>query len=506
MLNTVPASYFSKVNPGVLAAGGNNLDLIGLFLTNGTRVPIGSILSFPTLLTVGNYFGTTSTEYAQAAVYFGGFLNATQSPGALLFAQYPTAAVSAYLRGGAVGASMTLTQLQALAADTLTITSDGTPETSASINLSSATSFSNAATIIQAAFTSPTFSVSYDAIAQAFVFTTTLTGATATMAFATSGASLAAELMLTSATGAVLSQGAAIATPAAFMNAIIAQTTDWASFKTIFNPDVSGNTNKLAFAAWNNTQNNEFIYICVDNDITATNSFPATTSLGYLISATQLNYSGTELVYDPLNLGWGAFRCGCIASIDFGATQGNINPAFKSQSGLAAAVTNVGVLSYLQQNGYNTGVATGTAAQGFTFYTNGQISGPWKWAQPYVNQIWMNASFQLDAMELLTNAKSIPYNSVGDGMIHSAYMNTINAAINFGAIQPGVTLSTLQASLVNTAAGTQIDKILSTRGWYLQVLPSSPSTRQARSSPPCLFFYTDGGSVNQITLSSVDLL
>ncbi len=504
MINSVPASYFAKVNPNVLAAGGNNLALIGLFLTNGTRVPIGAINSFPSLQSVSSYFGSSSTEYAQAAIYFGGFIGATQSPGALLFAQYPTAAVAAYLRGGPVGASLTLTQLQALAADTLTIISDGVSETSASINLSGATSFSNAATIIQAAFTTPTFSVAYDAIAQAFVFTTTLTGATATMAFATSGAALAAELMLTQATGAVLSQGAAIATPAAFMNGIIAQTTDWASFMTLFNPDASGNANKLAFSAWNSTQNNKFEYICWDTDITATNSFPATTSLGYLIA--QATYSGTELVYDPLNIGWAAFRCGTIASIDFAANQGNINPAFKSQSGLAAVVTDVTALSYLQQNGYNTGVATGTAAQGFTFYTNGQISGDWKWSQPYVNQIWMNSSFQLDLMELLTNAKSIPYNKAGEGMIHASLMDTVKAALHFGAIQPGVTLSSLQASQVNTAAGTQIDQILSTRGWYLQVLDASPTVRQARGTPPCSFWYTDGGSVNQITLQSVDLL
>jgi len=504
MINSVPASYFAQVNPGVLAAGGNNLALIGLFLTNGTRVPIGAINSFPSLLTVSNYFGATSTEYTQAAIYFGGFTNSTQKPGALLFAQYPTAPVAAYLRGGAIGASLTLVQLQSLAADTLTIITDGVSLTSGAINLAAATSFSNAATIIQAAFVAPAFAVTYDSIAQAFVFTNTSTGATSTQAFATSAALLAGELMLTSATGAVLSQGAAIAVPSTFMNGIVAQTTDFASFMTLFNPDAAGNTNKLAFSAWNSTRADEFEYICWDTDITATNAYPATASLGYLISLAQ--YSGTELVYDPLNTGWAAFRCGCIASIDFAANQGNINPAFKSQSGLAAVVTTEAALSYLQSNGYNTGVAVGTAAQGFTFYSNGQISGKWLWAQPYVNQIWLNAGFQLDLMELLTNAKSIPYNAAGRGMIHSALMSTIDAAIHFGAIQPGVNLSSLQASEVNTAAGTQIDKILSTRGWYLQVLDPSPSVRQARGTPICQFWYTDGGSVNKITLASIDLL
>ena len=506
MLNTVPASYFANVIPNVLAASGNGLALSGLFLTTSTRVPTGSVPSFTSLTAVGNYFGTSSAEYNAAAVYFNGFDNSHIKPGNLLFAQYNTAAVSAYLRGGSVGLSMTLSQLQALPAATLTITSNGTPLTSSSINLSAATSFSNAATIIQTAFTTPPFAVSYDSILGAFVFTNTSTGATSTQAYATSSGALAASLMLTAATGATLSQGADIAVPATFMNAITAITTNWATFCTLFNPDVSGNANKLLFAQWNNTQNSKYVYVCWDADTTPTTQYPATASLGYLLSATQGNVSGTALVYDPANTYLAAFVCGLVASIDFTQTNGNINPTYKTQSGFAATVTSQSVLSYLEQNGYNCMVAAATAAQGFTFFWNGQISGKWLWMQPYINQIWMNSSFQLDAMTMMTQAKSIPYSKDGYGMVATAFMNTINAALNFGAIQAGVTLSASQAANVNNAAGTKIDDILQTRGWYLQVLPAAPTARQNRNTPPCNFWYTDGGSVQKITLSSVDLL
>ena len=505
MLNSVPADYFVQINPEVLAAGGNGLELVGLVLTEGTRVPIGTIQSFSSLLSVGAYFGTTSVEYDTAAIYFGGFDNSNIKPGSILFAQYPTAAVSAYLRGGAVGAALTLTQLKALTAATLTITVDGgAPKVSASINLSGATSFSNAATIIQTAFTAPGFTVTYDSVAEAFVFTDTTTGPTATLTYCTSSGALATSLMLTAATGAVLSQGAAIATPAAFMASIVNQTTNWASFMTIFNPDVSGNANKLAFATWNSTQNNGFVYVCWDTDITATTTVPATTSLGYLLS--QSNISGTCLVYDPSNEGLAAFVCGMIASIDFNQTNGNINPAFKGQSGLAATVTDETSLDNLKQNGYNAMVASATAAQEFLFFYNGQVSGEWLWLQPYVNQIWLNAGFQLDLMLLLTSAKSIPYNEAGRALISASLMDTINAALNFGAIQPGVNLSSLQIAEVNAAAGIPIDQVLGTRGWYLQVGQTAPAVRQARGTPPCNFWYTDGGSVNTISLASIDLL
>jgi hypothetical protein len=505
MINTVPASYFANVIPNVLAAGGNGLALVGLFLTTNARVPIGSVPSFTSPTTVGNYFGTSSAEYTAATTYFGGFDTSNIKPGSLMFAQYNTAAVAGYLRGGNVGTSMTLAQLQALAAATLTITTAGTPLTSSGINLSAASSFSNAATIIQAAFTTPPFAVTYDSIAGAFVFTNTATGATSTQAYATSGGTLHTSLMLTAATGAVLSQGAAIAAPAAFMNGIVALTTNWATFCSLFNPDVSGNANKLLFAQWNGTQGSKYMYVCSDGDTTPTTQYPATASLGYLLSATQNNVSGTALLYDP-SITLAPFLCGLVASIDYTQTNGNINPTYKTLSGLAATVTTQSVISYLEQNGYNCMVASSTAAQGFTFFWNGQISGQWLWIQPYVNQIWMNSSFQLDLMTLLTQMKSIPYNKTGSGMIQTALMNTIGLALNFGAIQPGVTLSTSQAANVNNAAGTKIDDILHTRGWYLQVLDAAPTSRQARSTPPCNFWYTDGGSVQKISLTSVDLL
>ncbi len=584
--NTIPANYFANVTPGVLSAGGNGLDLIGLMLTENTRVPIGSVLSFPSATSVSTYFGPTSSELAYANVYFAGFDNSNVKPGALLFAQYPNVNVAAYLRGGNIGAALTLAQLQALPASTLTIISDGVAETSASINLSTATSFSDAATKIQAAFTTPTFSVAYDSIAGAFTFTTTATGVAATMDYAksvtatasactssgtvltvggtitgtfhvgdmvsgtdgvnslptgtyivnqltgtTGGAgtytisaaatpgnlgsaavtatgylgTFATDLLLTQATGAVTSQGANAAVPGTFMNDIVALTKNWATFMTIFDPDVSGNANKLLFADWVNTQNDEYVYVCRDTDITPTESTSATTSLGYLLA--QSNASGTVLIYEPSGqtLYGNAFFCGMVASIDFTENQGNVNFAYKSQSGLIPGVTDETVLANLIANGYNAYVAAATANQAFNFFYNGNISGPWKWAQPFVNQIWMNNSFQLDMMTLLTQLKSIPYNNSGYAAIHAALQDTINAALFFGAIQPGVTLSTLQIYEVNNAAGVKIDQTLSTRGWYLQVLDASPAVRQARTSPPCTFWYMDGGSINKLNLASIDV-
>lgn len=497
---TIPASAIVDVTPSVISAGGSALDLQGLLLTESTRPPIGQVLSFPTAAAVSDFFGASSTEAAKATIYFNGFDNSNKKPGSILFAQYNPAAVAAWLRGGKVS-GLTLTQLQALSG-VLTLTVDGTPITSSTINLSAATSFSNAATIIQAGFTSPNFAVTYDSVSGAFVFTSNTTGATSTITVATG--TLSAGLKLTTATGATLSQGAdAVSSISTFMSGITAVTTNWATFMLVADPDSSGNTNKLAFATWCGAQANRYAYVCADTDITPTESTDAATSLGQLLKAA--GTSGTILIYEPSDLSHDAFVCGAIASIDFAETNGRATLAFKTQSGLTVGVTDQTAAANLLANGYNFYGTYGTANDTFTWLYNGAISGSFNWADSYVNQIWLNNALQLALMTLLATLKSIPYNAAGYSLIRAACMDPITAALNFGAIQPGVSLSAAQAAEVNNAAGLAIDKTLGSQGYYLQVKDADATVRAARGSPPMTLWYMDGGSVQSINVASVEV-
>lgn len=146
---TIPASEIVSVTPSVLPAGGSAIDLNGLILTLNSRIPIGAVQSFAAVESVNDFFGATSDESALARVYFAGFDGSNVKPGELLMAQYPKVAVGAYLRGGNISA-LTLGALQAITG-TLTITLDGYARPIASLNLSSATSFSSAAGLIQTA-------------------------------------------------------------------------------------------------------------------------------------------------------------------------------------------------------------------------------------------------------------------------------------------------------------------------------------------------------------------
>lgn len=639
MTAAIPASNIVSVIPGVLSAGGTGLAFNGLLLTDSTRPPIGSVLSFPSAATVSDYFGASSAEAAQAAIYFNGYDNSSIKPGAMLFAQYPTAVrgVAPYLRGGSL-ASMSLAQLVALTPSTMTVTVNGVARTSASINLASATSFSNAAALIQTAFASydsvttgaiaattlsvtasislttmtvtavgsgvvvvgatlsgtgvtaattvvrqitgtpggvgsyevsasqsvasttvsgtyGTFTVSavtsgtvyvgqvlsgsgvtagtvvtalgtgtggvgtyivtptqtaasttvsggplavtYDSVSSSFIITGGTPSTPGTMGYA-SGA-LAVSLLLTQATGATLSQGAPRGVPATNMAAIVGQTQNFASYTTSFEPATA---EKIAFATWNNSQNKRYLYVMWDTDATVATS-ASTTSAGYAVYAG--GFEGVFPVWSPTNQYLGAFVMGIGASIDFGRLNGRVTYAFRSQAGITPSVTDATIAAQLEANGYNFYGQYATANDGFAFLYDGSVSGSFLWADSYVNQIWLNNNFQLAFMTLLTTIGNIPYNDAGYAYLDQAASDPINDALNFGAIRSGVTLSSTQVAAINAGAGFNVADTVQTRGWYFQVQDASPSVRQARGSPPCTFWYTDGQSIQRINLSSLEV-
>ncbi|MCX5617046.1 DUF3383 domain-containing protein, partial [Bombella sp. TMW 2.2559] len=129
------------------------------------------------------------------------------------------------------------------------------------------------------------------------------------------------------------------------------------------------------------------------------------------------------------------------------------------------------------------------------------------WADSYINQIWLNASLQSALLNLLLNVGQIPYSMDGDGLIAAAVQDTINQALRFGAIRPGVNLTSLQKQQIDRAAGTSISNTVQTRGWYFQPNASTAPAdiRVARKSPPCRFWYTDGQSVQSINLASIEV-
>ena len=358
--------------------------------------------------------------------------------------------------------------------------------------------------------TAPT--VTFDSTSGAFVITSGVTGAASTAAFATG--SLAASLLLTSATGAVLSQGAAATTPAAFMASIINLTTNWFSFWTAFDPDGGvGNTQKLAFAAWTNSVAPTYLYLGHDTDLTPGQSVPATSSLGYQVTEV-LDYSGTVPIYEPIGLNHSAFVAGAIAAIDFNAPNGRTTLAYRMQTGLGASVTD-------QTTAVNLGgnpLTTGSFGNGYNFvgyfslpnqnsinFQRGTVSGPYQWIDSYANQRWLTSLFQSTAYNYMLAVKSFPYTPSGYANFELAFNSVIAQGLSFGAYSAGVTLSSAQISEVNNDAGANIAVTLQAQGYYFQILDPSSSVKASRGSPRIVFWYTDGESVQSLSIGSVNV-
>lgn len=494
----IPASRIASVIPSVLSAAGAALDLNGLILSQSTSIPSGTMLPFSTAADVGDFFGLTSTEYLMAQIYFEGQNGATTTPGKLYFGAYSETASSAFLRSGSL-AGMTLTQLQALTG-TLTVTIDGTPNTSSSINLSGASSFAAAATTIEAAFTSPDFTLDYDAQLSAFVFTSNTTGATSTATYATG--TIAAGLNLTQATGAVVSQGAVASTPATAMPVFAAAAGDWAGFSTTFEPELA---DKEAFSAWTAVQGKRYFYAGYDTDVNALTQGSNNTWITAVLAA---NEDGTIPVW-AANDAEGALEAAAVlgwaASLNFTQTNGRTTLAERSFSGLTPTVTSDEQASALQANGYNYYGDFATSSTQWQFFYPGSITGQYKWADSYVCQIKFNADLQDAMMNLLTSMGSIPYNAAGYSLIHAALADPIEVHKNFGTIRTDITLSASQVQELFNAVGFDVSQPINAAGYYLDIKDAPASTRVARQSPPMTLYYTDGQSVQALSLASIEV-
>lgn len=368
--------------------------------------------------------------------------------------------------------------------------------------------------------------VTYDSVSGGFDITSGYAGPGSSCAFATG--SISATLMLTLATGAVLSQGSAAVTAAtfpAYMANLLKVNSSWTTFTTDFDPDdpsapgQGGNTYKQAIAAWKNTaQLNRYNYVCWDLDPTPAASVPAAASLGQLLPAS--GDTGTCLLNGDTSVagGWNAttalqlaaFVMGSAASINFSQQNGRITFAAKSAPNIVGTVVDVTTADNLagnpqvagsNGNNYNFYGAYAQASSSFIWFQRGTVTGAFLWEDSYINQVWLNNTLQNALLNLEGSALSIPYSSAGNSLISQAMQPTISQGLAFGAYAPG-TISASEAAAVNTQAGANVAPTLQAQGYFLQIGVASSVVRAARTSPPIMFWYLDRGSVQAITVNS----
>lgn len=488
---SIPASRIVTINPSAIGTGGNPLAMNTVLIVGGPERTIG-VQQFGSAAEVGAFYGLTSPEYTFAGRYFLGYDGGTKIPGTLFTTQNPDAELPAILRGANVRA-MTLAQLKAISGD-LTVTVDGTPVT-VPLNFSAVTSFSEAAAMLT---DTNNFVGDFNEQQQCFEITTIATGSTHTISFGSGAVGLA--LKLDEASGARTDKGRNVLSVAELMAYVTNKTLN---FGVISFVEEQLRATMEEMSAWVTLQNSRFAYVAQDTSgtaIVANND----ASFGAWLSENEQN--GTLAYYGTIQQV--AALCGGIAAIDFKRTNGRRNIMFMKQSGLAATVTEEVDYTALISNGYTFYGAFATANDEFRFNVNGKISGQFEWADNYINQIYMNAQFQLAFMTMLTTLGYVSYGESGKALHRSAMADPINEMLNFGGIIPLIdpsALSELQKATINTAVGYDVIPTLLAKGWVIDIKTADAQTRGRRGSIPLTFFYTDGGSVQSVNLASINV-
>ena len=497
---SIPMNNVISVLPRVIAAAGNALNLNGVFVTKSDKVPARTAPYFASADAVGGYFGYDSAEFDAAQHYFTADDNKQAVPGRVYFYRYATSATSASLSSGTLG-DLTLDKLKEVTGY-IGVFIDGKEKKADNINLSAATSFINAASLLSDALKAP---VVYDQTRKSFVITSSTTGAATTIAYATGAA--ADKLRLSAGSGAVLSaQGTDADTPNSAMTALGHITQAWATFTTTWEPTLD---EKLGFKTWSAAQNDRFLYVAYDTD---PNAFVANNADSFGAKAKAEKASGVIVFAGDagqvdLLRNVAAFAMGSIASTDFDRLNGRKSLAFKSQSGLPAVITDESKAAVAIANGYNIYGAYATAQDSFNWIYPGTVPGRFKTASAYVNQIWLNAQIQYALAVLCQQVNRIPFNIDGDGLVEGAALSPINRAVNAGVITKGVRLDDSQKQQLMNAIGRDVSSAIEAKGYiFIPGCSTASAAQRTDGSIKPSLFYMDGGEVRSISMTSTAVL
>lgn len=498
---SIPASHIVEVIPRVIGAGGTSLQINGLLLTDNVNVPAGHVLEFTSAADIQDYMGTAAVEAQNASYYFAGFDNSLKKPSRLYVTRHCSGAVAAWTRGASITAK--LADFQAISADSLTITIDGTVKTLANIDLSEVTSFSDVAEELTTAFNSSA-TVTFTSLFNAFVVTSATTGAESEVSFA-SDSPLAALMKLREADGAVQSLGMAAQTIADTLGRAVLITANWVTFTTTWE---ASDDEILACREWSKSKGVRFWAV---NWVTKKPAYLDKTSSGHVAATLKDEDMGYgNLVIDSLK--YALFEMGAAASVNYAAktpAQGKIVYMFKAQSGLAFNVSTQADAEALQYWGISFYGDWATANDNFKFFATGNTWGQYKFVDTAIDAIWLNNEIQIVLMTLLTVALAIPYNEEGYTRIKATLQGQdgpVFHAVQNGVIRRGVVLNQTQRDQVNLEAGLDIASTIENEGYYISVKDPGASVRQNRGTPDINLWYTDGGGVQKIEMASTVVL
>lgn len=437
-------------------------ELIARLFTTNPYVPVNTYIEFDSAEEVGEYFGTTSTEYARAAFYFAYVSKNITSPQKISFARWVDVATAPYIIGKA--ASVTLASLQAITDGSFTLTLGSNTNEISGLDFSAAASLTTAASLIEdaiqletgAMWTSAT--VVFNSSRSCFDFTGGLAeDAVLTVAPGTTGTDISTligwmpQSVDGNPLGAIWSDGQTVETVTDTLTKSAAASDNFGSF--LFMPTLTIDE-IIEAAEWNVLENVKFQY-----------SVPVTAANYASYSAALLTYGGTELTLVNSETG-GLYHemmpMAFLAATRYDQRNSTINYMFNQYTGATATVTDTTTSNTYDTARVNYYGQTQTAGRKIEFYQRGLMCGistdPTD-MNTYANEQWLKDAAGAAIMTLLLALPKVSANAQGSAQLVTTLQSVIDQALINGVISVQGVLSSAQKLYIGNITGDP-------KAWY----------------------------------------
>lgn len=444
----IKQTKYVVITSGVIGASAvAQRQLTGLRFTTDGRVPVGQLLQFVDAGAVSDYFGSTSPEYNFAVKYFGYVSPAPISKAnAILFAAHAPAGRVPTIYGARM--ETPLATLQAVTAGTLDIQLGATPISLTGIDLSTATSLANVATLLQTAIQAggtgqyASATVTYNALTGAF----TIAGSTIEFApvVVTTSASPndLGTLLFLAAVGSAASPGV---TPQTMLDAFRAAENVSDSFGSVSFASQGAEAEIVALALYVQSENVKYQFYVTVTPTTATTlyaSLQTVSSTGLI-----LNKSASQYLE--------ALPQAIMAATDYQRRNATVNYMYRQGSFANEVTTTQESDGYdiIRTNYYG---ATAIAGKDIGFFQRGFLMGTA--TSPldmniHANEQWLKSFLTSSLLNLQLTTNKIPANLEGASMIRAQIMEGVDLAKFNGTISIDKTLTQTQKTAIFQLTG-----------------------------------------------------
>lgn len=487
MASLLPVSDLVSVDINLSPQGVSELTFGILMICGDSNVISGSerFRSYTSINQVASDFGTSATEYLAALNYF----NQKPQPKTLMIGRWLRTATSGFLPGEILNATQqTLANFTAVTSGGFHVTIDGgSPLSITGLNFSAAANLNAVAALVQAALTGATCTWT----GSQFVITSTSTGTSSTVSFATppaSGTDISTLLGLTAAVALPLVPGFAAETPVQCVAALIDASPLWYGLMFAASTQPTDSQN-LAVAALIEAQSMTRLF-----GVTITNSnclsSAVTSDLGSELKA--LNYNQSMTQYSSSSLYAIASLFGRAFSVNFQSNSSTITLMYKQEPGIVAENLTESQASVLKSKNINVFVAyvNGTMIIQYGVVASGEFIDTIQGVD------WLQNAIQTEVYNLLyTSTTKIPQTDAGVNQLVNAISAACQQGVANGLIGPGTWNASGFGQLVQ-------GQYLNT-GYYIYATPlalQSEADRAARIAPPIQVAVKLAGAIQLVNI------